>query len=222
MPETDPAPEFNRESDPNHRWWIQAEILSIRAQSEAVNCWKVITADDVTDCVRGLNIDGGPASRPRVCDHLVRCRAESAVHEVAAPPRAHEIADLDRPIHALVDELVPTLVERVGVGYQLLITAGDNPEQLTSLTDVTGDCGWKDAPAIKSRLAGGYCLLASAHRSRIIREAGQEVKTQPGRLWPAVETMKKVTGEGRVLEAWSSPGFWLAGGSQSERCHPNE
>ncbi|AWZ22787.1 MULTISPECIES: tyrosine-type recombinase/integrase [Rhodococcus] len=33
------------------------------------------------------------------------------------------------------------------------------------LTDVTGDGGWKDAPAIKSRLAGGYCLRAPAQGS---------------------------------------------------------
>lgn len=33
------------------------------------------------------------------------------------------------------------------------------------LIDVTGDGGWKDAPAIKSRLAGGYCVRAPAQGS---------------------------------------------------------
>lgn len=62
-----------------------------------------------------------------------------------------EIADLDRLIHALVDELVPTLLDRVGVGYQsaaqLLITAGDNPARLTSEASFAMLCGAAPLPA---------------------------------------------------------------------------
>lgn len=44
---------------------VVTEILRIRVQSEAVSCWKrVATAVDDTDWVRGLNVVGGPASRP--------------------------------------------------------------------------------------------------------------------------------------------------------------
>ena len=47
-----------------------------------------------------------------------------------------EIADLQGPMHALVDELAPDLLTRTGIGYesatQLLITAGDNPDRLPS------------------------------------------------------------------------------------------
>ncbi|EID77346.1 transposase [Rhodococcus opacus RKJ300 = JCM 13270] len=62
-----------------------------------------------------------------------------------------EIADFDRPIHALVEELEPTLLERVGVGYQsaaqLLITAGANPEGLTSEASFAMLCGAAPLPA---------------------------------------------------------------------------
>ena len=47
-----------------------------------------------------------------------------------------EIADLDVMITSIVDELAPELIRRKAVGYecasQLLITAGDNPQRLTS------------------------------------------------------------------------------------------
>lgn len=62
-----------------------------------------------------------------------------------------EIADLDQIIHNIVDELAPTLLERRGVGYesaaQLLITAGDNPDRLTSEASFAMLCGAAPLPA---------------------------------------------------------------------------
>ncbi len=47
-----------------------------------------------------------------------------------------EIADLDVPIKALIEQLNPELLARTGIGVesaaQLLVTAGDNPERLCS------------------------------------------------------------------------------------------
>ncbi len=56
-----------------------------------------------------------------------------------------EIADLQVPMHALVGQLAPGLLARVGIGYesatQLLITAGDNPDRLASEASFAMLCG---------------------------------------------------------------------------------
>ena len=62
-----------------------------------------------------------------------------------------EIADLEVPMHALVDELAPDLLARPGVGYesaaQLIITAGDNPERLACEGSFAMLCGTAPLPA---------------------------------------------------------------------------
>ena len=62
-----------------------------------------------------------------------------------------EIADLQVPMHALVDELAPDLLTRVGIGYesatQLLITAGDHPDRLASEASFAMLCGAAPLPA---------------------------------------------------------------------------
>lgn len=62
-----------------------------------------------------------------------------------------EIADLDTPIKALVEELAPELIARTGVGIesaaQLLVTAGDNPERLRSEASFAMLCGASPLPA---------------------------------------------------------------------------
>jgi len=54
-------------------------------------------------------------------------------------------------MHALVDQLAPDLLARVGIGYesatQLLITAGDNPDRLTSEGSFAMLCGVAPLPA---------------------------------------------------------------------------
>lgn len=56
-----------------------------------------------------------------------------------------EIADLDIPIKALVEQLNPGLLIRTGIGIesaaQLLVTAGDNPERLQSEASFAALCG---------------------------------------------------------------------------------
>ena len=62
-----------------------------------------------------------------------------------------EIADLQVPMHALVGQLAPGLLARVGIGYesatQLLITAGDNPDRLASEASFAMLCGAAPLPA---------------------------------------------------------------------------
>ncbi|STX04994.1 Transposase [Kocuria rosea] len=60
-----------------------------------------------------------------------------------------EITDLEQLRHALVEELAPDLLARPGIGYaaaaQLLITAGDNPDRLTSEASFAMLCGLRHA-----------------------------------------------------------------------------
>lgn len=62
-----------------------------------------------------------------------------------------EIADLDVMIGKIVDELAPDLVARKAIGHgsaaQLLLTAGDNPERLTSEAGFAALCGVSPVPA---------------------------------------------------------------------------
>ncbi|ORI12836.1 hypothetical protein BJI47_17755 [Rhodococcus sp. 1168] len=46
-------------------WQVVTEILPTGAQAEVVSCWKVITTKIERTAPEGLNVDGGPASRPR-------------------------------------------------------------------------------------------------------------------------------------------------------------
>lgn len=62
-----------------------------------------------------------------------------------------EIADLDAMIGAIVDELAPLLVARNSIGResaaQLLLTAGDNPDRITSEAGFAALCGVSPVPA---------------------------------------------------------------------------
>lgn len=67
-----------------------------------------------------------------------------------------EIADLDDMITAIVDELAPELVAQGGIGHgsaaQLLLTAGDNPERLTSEASFAALCGVSPIPASSGKV----------------------------------------------------------------------
>jgi len=67
-----------------------------------------------------------------------------------------EIADLDDMITAIVDELAPELVAKGGIGHgsaaQLLLTAGDNPERLTSEASFAALCGVSPIPASSGKI----------------------------------------------------------------------
>lgn len=62
-----------------------------------------------------------------------------------------EIGDLDALINPLVEALAPRLLERVGIGIevagQMLVTAGDNPNRMTSEAAFAMLCGVAPLPA---------------------------------------------------------------------------
>lgn len=68
-----------------------------------------------------------------------------------------EIADLDDMIKPIVDELAPQLIARNAVGYgsaaQLLITAGDNPDRLSSEASFAALCGVNPIPASSGKVS---------------------------------------------------------------------
>lgn len=61
-----------------------------------------------------------------------------------------EIAELNIMITSIVNELAPELIKRKAVGYectaQLLATAGDNPQSLTSKSCFEALCGVSPVP----------------------------------------------------------------------------
>lgn len=83
-----------------------------------------------------------------------------------------EIADLDVLIAAIVDELAPELIKRNAVGYesasQLLNTAGDNPQRLSSESGFAALCGVSPVPVysgkrIATDLTGAEIVLRIVH-----------------------------------------------------------
>jgi hypothetical protein len=69
----------------------------------------------------------------RVADDLVERQFRPAASDV--------LAELDEMIAPLVAELAPRMLERVGFGVQLLVTAGDNPDRLSSEAAFAMLCG---------------------------------------------------------------------------------
>jgi transposase len=67
-----------------------------------------------------------------------------------------EIADLDTMIGAIVEELVPLLIERNSIGSasaaQLLLTAGDNPDRIRSEAGFAALCGVSPVPASSGKV----------------------------------------------------------------------
>jgi transposase len=68
-----------------------------------------------------------------------------------------EVVDLDQLIEPLVSELAPTLLTLPGVGVksagEFLVTAGDNPERLTSEAAFAMLCGASPIPASSGKVS---------------------------------------------------------------------
>ena len=96
-----------------------------------------------------MNIVSAPNELRDQIRHLTR------IHLVRTLVRRYlelhdEIADLDVMITSIADELAPELISRKAIGYecasQLLITAGDNPQRLTSECGLAALCGVSPVP----------------------------------------------------------------------------
>ncbi len=113
-----------------------------------------------------------------------------------------EIAELDVPIQALVEELNPELLTRTGIGVnsaaQLLVTAGDNPERLRSEASFAALCGVSPVPAssgktIRHRLnRGGDRAANSALHMIVISRLRMDEKTKAYVAKRTTEGMSKL------------------------------
>lgn len=83
----------------------------------------------------------------RVADDLVERQFRPAAPDV--------LAELDEMIAPLVAELAPRMLERVGFGVQvcgqLLVTAGDNPDRLSSEAAFAILCGSAPLPPPRAK-----------------------------------------------------------------------
>ena len=109
---------------------------------------------------------------------LTRYRDVTGAYKIALKSLARryleltdEITDLDVMIKNIVDHLAPDLITKPAVGYesaaQLLITAGDNPERLTSEAALAALCGVSPIPASSGK----------THRHRLNRGGDRQANS---------------------------------------------
>lgn len=137
---------------------------AVKARTAAFNALRqmIITApQDLRDQLAGF----GPTQLIETC---VRLRPTSdladPVQSVKTALRrlarrcqhlSEEIAEADAELTELINQTAPRLIEQVGVGIevagQLLVTAGDNPDRLTSDASFAALCGASPLPASSGR-----------------------------------------------------------------------
>jgi transposase len=80
-----------------------------------------------------------------------------------------EITELDDDLEALLTPLAPTLLDLQGIGLdvagQLLVTAGDNPDRITSEAAFAHLCGVAPIPASSGKTAGKHRLNRGGDRN---------------------------------------------------------
>lgn len=168
-----------------------ARRSAVKARTAAVNQLKavlVMAPDDVRSRYRGLNTDRLVDALRRVRPDLVSDATSTAVlTALKSLARRHrdlteEIAALTAHLDTLVTAARPALREAYGVGpdvaAQLLITAGNNPERLSSEASFAALCGAAPVPASsgkthRHRLSRGGDRQANAALHRIVLNRGQ-------------------------------------------------
>jgi transposase len=136
----------------------QTAVKARRAALQQLRNTIIAAPDPVRDQLRRRSrmqlIRGLAASRP----DTIAFRDPEAATRIALRSLARriielgdEIAELDELITPLVEELAPRMLERVGFGIhntgQLLVTAGDNPDRLSSEAAWAMLCGSAPLPA---------------------------------------------------------------------------
>lgn len=124
------------------------------------------------------------ALRARTGDDVVTARTRSALKALASRYEylAEEIATYDRALGDLVDLINPGLVQVKGISVitatQLLITAGDNPERITSEASFAMLCGAAPIPASSGKTTrhrlnrgGDRAANAALHQIAVVRLA---------------------------------------------------
>ena len=132
---------------------------AVRARTQAINQLRalVVTApDELREQLSGLTatklalrasgFTDGPVTDPGSATRLAMRELARRYQTLTA-----EIDRLQAERDRLVDEAIPELVERRGIGHHsaaaLLITAGDNPDRLTSEAAFANLCGAAPLPA---------------------------------------------------------------------------
>jgi transposase len=172
-----------------------ARIGAVRARARALTQLKslIVTAPDalraqlagidgnrlVATCARLRPTRGDAPNRSPFAKRPPR--PGRLVHPTAATKRALasiagrilqldvEISDLDDDLEALLAPLTPTLLDLQGVGFdvagQLLVTAGDNPDRITSEAAFAHLCGVAPIPASSGKTAGKHRLNRGGDRA---------------------------------------------------------
>lgn len=110
------------------------------------------------------------AARPgRLVDHTAATKRTLASIASRIQSLDLEIADLDDDLHSILVPLAPTLIAVNGVGLdgagQLLVTAGDNPERITSEAAFAHLCGVAPIPASSGKTTGKHRLNRGGDRA---------------------------------------------------------
>ena len=168
-----------------------ARRSAVKARTAAGNQLKavlVMAPDDVRSRYRGLNTDRLVDALRRVRPDLVSDPTSTAVlTALKSLARRHrdlteQITTLTGHLDTLVTTARPALREAYGVGpdvaAQLLITAGNNPERLSSEASFAALCGVAPVPASsgkthRHRLSRGGDRQANAALHRIVLNRGQ-------------------------------------------------
>lgn len=124
------------------------------------------------------------ASRTRTGDDIVAARTRTALKRLAQRYQrlGEEITAYDTDLAELVDTLNPALVQVKGISVitatQLLITAGDNPERVTSQAAFAMLCGAAPIPASSGKTTryrlnrgGDRAANSALHRIALVRLA---------------------------------------------------
>ena len=104
-------------------------------------------------------------------DRIHLAAAKTVLRDLARRWRAldDEVKALDRQIKALVTQTAPELVALFGVGTELagqfLVTAGDNPQRISSEAAFAKLCGVAPQPASSGRTTGRHRLSRSGDRA---------------------------------------------------------
>lgn len=167
------------------RMFKLAKASAIKSRTQAINQLKsiLVSADpELRESLAGLSYKtlvrrcaalapAAPTDATTAAVYALRLLAQRILH------LSTEIRDLEAQITAVITSHAPQLLERVGVGQDsaaaLLITAGDNPERLTSEASFAALCGASPVEASsgktqRRRLNRGGDRQANAALYRIV------------------------------------------------------
>lgn len=135
------------------RMFKVAKASAIKSRTQAVNQFKAILVDadpSLRESITGRTYRGQVKAAAALTELTPHDHTSAAIYtlRLLAHRILHltsEIKDLQKKITTAVRQVAPELLERRGVGYDsaagLLITAGDNPDRLTSEASFAALCG---------------------------------------------------------------------------------